>query len=269
MIKKAAIVTAGVLLLLTLMFGSRLVPYAQTAYEKARRSVNDSVPVEFQIDAARKQLGNIQGDIDNMIYEIAREQVAVERLDIQLAEQQSELDRQYAHIMQMKNHLDSGESQFVVAHRSGERSYSSSQVQEDLKNRFENYKVADLTVSKTGQILDVRRQGLESAKQKLEQTIATRDSLELDIESLQARKQMLDVAKQANSIKIDDSQLSRTQNMIDDIQAKLDVQEEVLSLTPKYVGSIPLDGQSIGSDANVLEEIDAYFDQVDENVVNK
>lgn len=267
MIKKAAIVTAGVLLLLALLFGSRLVPYAQTAYEKARSTVNESIPVDFQIDAARKQLGNIEGQIKDMVYQIAKEQVAVERLDTQLTNQQNELDRQYAEVMRLRDHLDSGETQYVVHRSTGSRTFSNSAVRESLKNRFENYKVADMTVQKTSQILDLRRQGLEAAKTKLDQTIAQRHALELEIENLQARKQMLDVAKSANKINIDDSQLSRAQQMIDDIRAKLDVEEEVLSLTPKYVD--PLDGQTFGDEGDVLEEIDAYFNDAPTEVVKK
>ncbi len=255
MIKKTVIVTAGVMLLLALMFGKKLVPYAQTAYERARNAVHENVPVEFQLDAARKQLTRIETEKKEMLYQIAKEQVAVENLENQLVAQQTNLDRQYANIMRLRDHLESGETHFV----SHNRKFTSNSVKEDLANRFANFKVADETIKKTSQILDVRRQGLESAKTKLEQMIADQHTLALEIENLQARMHMLDVAKSANNISIDNSQLSRTRDMLNEIKARLDVEEEVLALTPRYVGSIPMEGETAPSSENILEDIDAYF----------
>ena len=49
--------------------------------------------------------------------------------------------------------------------------------------------------------------------------------------------------------------------MIDDINARLDTEEEMLELAPKYFGSIPVGEEDIVSDGDVLAEFDAYFGQ--------
>ena len=54
--------------------------------------------------------------------------------------------------------------------------------------------------------------------------------LEVQIENLTARQRMVEVAKTASQIEIDDSQLARTRKMIDDISARIDTEEEMLSL---------------------------------------
>ncbi len=265
MIKKAAILTAGVLLLLALMFGSRLVPYAQTAYEKVHTAVNGTIPIEFQLDAAKKLLTRIDGEKREMVYKIAKEQVAIANLERQLTGQELELDRQYTHIMKLRNHLDSGETHFVVSNRR----FSNHSVKEDLSNRFANYKVADATVKKTGQILDSRRQSLDSTKAKLDQMIADQQTLTLEVENLRARKNMLDIAKAAQNIRVDDSQLSAAREMINDIKIRMDVEEEVLALTPAYMGSIPMDGQVLSNGGNIVDDIDSYFTEENGNVVIK
>ena len=69
-------VTLGVLALVViggLLFGSKVIPYAQTAYNKVKTSAQDSVPVSSQIDAAKAQLEKIGPEIKNMVHQIAKE----------------------------------------------------------------------------------------------------------------------------------------------------------------------------------------------------
>ncbi|HMO14532.1 MAG TPA: hypothetical protein PKD64_09035 [Pirellulaceae bacterium] len=265
MIKKTAIVSAGAILLLALLFGKNLVPYAKTAFERARNVVNENVPVEFQLDAARKQLNSIEQEKTRLLHQIAKEQVAIANIEKHLNEQQAQLDVQHANIMRLRNHVESGETHFV----SYNRKYTTSHVKEDLAKRFANFKVANETLQKTGQMLDARRQNLESTKSKLDQMNAEKQSLALEIENLQARMTMLDVAKQSNSITVNNSPVSQTRRMVDEIKARLDVEEEFLALTPSYAGSIPMAGEAELDAENILEEIDIYFTKQDSGFVKR
>ena len=262
MIKKAAIVSAGVLLLLVLLFGSNLVPYAQTAWQKARSAVNDSISVEFKIDAAERELKNVDKEKRNMIYQIAKEKVAIQKLGEQIAKQEADLDRQLSHVMRLRDHLKSGETHYV----SHNRRYTNGTVKENLANHWANYKIAKSTVEKTKEILMARESGLLAAENRLSEMEAERHRLQLEIEDLRARMHMLDVAKSANSIRYDDSHLSNAQEMILDAKTRLEVEAEIHALTPQYNGSIPMDGEEIGSDVDYLEEIDAYLDGESDNM---
>ena len=73
--KKLILGVVGVVMVAGLLFGGNLIPYAQTAYEKASSSVQQQVPISFQIDAAKKQLENIGPEIDDMNLQIAKEKV--------------------------------------------------------------------------------------------------------------------------------------------------------------------------------------------------
>jgi chromosome segregation ATPase len=247
----------GVALVLGLLFGRKLLPYASTAFHKVRQTVNDQVPLSFQLDAARKQVSRIDSDVRDMLWQIAREEVAIKQLEGQVVAQKGSLEQQHAGIMKLRHHLDSGDTHFVVHGAS----YSNDRVREDLRNRFEVYKTTEQTIEKIDKILEARRQGLESAKAKLEQTVAERRNLEVEIEHLEARMKMIDVAKTASQLNLDNSQLSRTRGMIDDIKSRLDVEEQMLNLAPNYMGGIPLEGEqpATNDDQGLLEEIDAYF----------
>ena len=72
MFKKLTLGVLGVVLVGGLLFGSRIVPYAKTAYEKVRSSAQDTVPISFQIDAAKEQLKKIDPEIVMVQLEIEK-----------------------------------------------------------------------------------------------------------------------------------------------------------------------------------------------------
>ena len=267
MFKKLALGVVGVVLVGGLLFGSRIVPYAKTAYEKVRTTAQDTVPISFQIDAAKEQLKKIDPEIKDMVWQIAKEKAQIKRLNSEMVVQEESMSKRYDEMITLREHLETGGEYYVATNG---KSYTNSRVKEDLAHRFSVYKTAEKTFDKSKQIQDLREQALETALVKLEQAQSIQRELQVQIENLNARQRMVDVAKTASNINIDDSQLARTQSMIDEISAKIDTEEEMLNLAPRYFGQIPVSQDEILSDRDVLKEMDAYFNKSDSNgVVNK
>lgn len=258
MLKKATFLGLGLLLVGGLLFGSRIGPYAQTAVKKIRDSAEQSVPLTFQIDAARDQLKKIEPEIKNMVWQIAKEKAEIKRLEREVETQNAGLTKKHEELLTLRNHLKSGETVYVATNG---KAYTNARVEEDLRHRFSMYQTAEKTVEKSQQILDLRRKSLEQALAKLEQAQVHQRELELELENLNARQRMVDVAKTASSINIDDSQLARTKSLIDEISAKIDAEEEMLNLAPKYLGEIPVSEGDVSSDGDIAAEIDAYFSE--------
>ena len=80
MCKKVTLGVLGVALVAGLLFGGKLVPYTQTAVKNIREATQGSVPVSFQIEAARDQLEKIGPEIRDMVHEVAKEKVEIDRL---------------------------------------------------------------------------------------------------------------------------------------------------------------------------------------------
>lgn len=257
MFKKLALVGLGALLLGGLVFGNRLVPYAQTAWSKVRDKAHQSVPMGFQIDAAKQQLQKIDPEVKDMVWKIAREKSEIKRLDRDVAAQTAALQKKYDEMMALRSHLTTGESVYVATNG---KSYTSNRVEEDLRHRFSVYQTAEQTRDKTNQILELRRKSLDAAMAKLEQAQAMQRELEIQVENLTARQRMVDVAKSASTIQFSDSQLSKTRNLIDEISAQLDTEEEMLELAPKYLGEIPVSPESEEAKGDIAEQIDLYFE---------
>ena len=82
----------------------------------------------------------------------------------------------------------------------------------------------------------------------------------MQIENLVARHRMNEVVATATQINIDNSQLAKTRSMLDDIDARISADEEYLNIAPKYFGQIPVSPDSVISESDIMDEMDAYFD---------
>jgi len=261
-LKRLTLGGLGLLLVGGLLFGSNLVPYAQTAYENVRTAANDSVSVEFQIQAAQNQLEKIGPEIKSMVHKIAKEQVQINRLKNDLKKQEAQLDESYEAMMTLRAHMESSDKFYVATNG---KAYTSSRVEEDLRHRFKIYQTAEKTKEKQAEVLSLREEAVEAAVAKLDEAKSQQRELEVQIEHLTARNRMNEVVATASQINIDSSQLSKTREMLDNLDARISADEEVLNIAPKYYGQIPVNTESFVDDSDLLDEMDAYFSKSDDN----
>ena len=260
-LKKLVVGTLGTVLIGGLLFGSNIVPYAQTAYQRLTDSAQDAVPISFQIDAAKQQLAKIGPEVNNMYHQIAKEKVQVKRLEQQLVKQLSDLEKSRSEILALRQHLDSGKEFFVATNS---KAYTSERVKEDLRHRFTLHRTAEQRLKTAEKTLALRETALNNGFESLEKAQAQQRELQVKIETLNARNRMNDLVKTTAHYDFDDSQLARTRAMVDDISARIETEEEMMNLAPVVFGQIPVNSEANGSAGNLLEELDAYFNQSDQ-----
>lgn len=253
MLKRALIAGGGVLMLATLVGGRDAVSYISTSMGWVKQTVKDSVPIEFELERARNLIKELDPEIRSNMHVIAKEDVEVARLKEQHEEARKALAKDRTDISRLKKDLDEGGSSFVYAGRS----YTQKQVETDLSRRFERYKTKEATVEKLGQILVARETGLAAANDKLRAMQAAKRQLEVDIENMKARIEMVKVAEATSSaIAFDDSRLSRTREALKDIGARIEVAEKMVATTTTMPDQIALD--EVDS-KNISEEIAKHF----------
>ena len=255
-LKRLTLGGLGLALIGGLVFGSNLIPYGQTALNNVRQAAEDHIPVEMKIQTAQTQLAKIGPEIKNMVHQIAKEQVQINRLKADLEQQETRLEASYDEMMTLRSHVESGDKFYVALNG---KSYNSSRVKEDLSHRFKIYQTAEKTKEKQGEILTLREKALDAAVAKLDEAKSQQRELEVEIENLIARNRMNEVIGTARKINIDNSQLAKTRDMLDDLDARISADEQVLNIAPKYYGQIPVGADSITADSDVLDDMDAYF----------
>jgi chromosome segregation ATPase len=250
---KRALVTSGVLAMaLGFFFGRDAVSYVSTSLGWVKATVKDSVPIEFEIQRARTMIKDLDPEIARNMHLIASEEIQVGNLKEDLASSSKQLEQDRRDVVRLKSDLDRGDGQFVYSGVS----YTQKQVESDLSRRFERFKVKEATVEKLQKIVAARESGLGAANEKLKGMQSAKRQLEVEIENLKARLEMVKVAESTSNFNFDDGKLARTRDAIKEIKSRIDVAEKLANANVVAFDQIPLDN---AESKNISAEIAKYF----------
>lgn len=253
MIKKGLCAAGGLGMLAVIFFGRDALSYVSTSASRVKETVRNSVPIEFEIDRARKMVRNLVPDIRRNMHVIAKEEVELERLEKEIAQRQARLAKDRSELMRLRSDL---QVEQAVYHYGGRR-YSADQVKADLARRFERFKTNDATLASLREIESARQRSLEAARQKLEGMLAAKRQLEVDVENLEARLKMVEVAQTTSEYQFDDSRLAHVKQLMADIHSRLGVAEKLVHADIRYQDSIPLDA---AAPEDIVEQVAEYFE---------
>jgi chromosome segregation ATPase len=237
MIKKALFTAGGLGLLAMIFLGRDAASYVRTSAGRVADSVRDTVPVEFEIDRARRMVKNLVPDIRRNMHVIAKEEVEVDRLERQLVVAKQRREKNHSELSRLSADLREGKSVYQYA----SRTYTPNQVKGDLARRLERCKTSDATLESLREIHQARQQSLEAARQKLEGMLAAKRQLEVEVENLEARLKMVEVAQTTSDFNFDDSRLARVKQLMTDLHTRLAVAEKLVNVDTKYLGEIQMD----------------------------
>jgi chromosome segregation ATPase len=257
MLKKTILVGGGVALVLALLFGGTVLPYAKSGLRQVRENVKRAIPVKAQLEAAREQIKAIDPEIRSMVAKVATEKVAIGNLEKEIDALAMQIKDEEIRIVSLREHLKGGEQYYVTKGRA----FTNEQVRNDLQKRFDRLKSTQTRWNSMQQVLDARHAALDAAIAKLDETKVQRHELEVIVEELEARMRVVEVQQHANHLNLDSSELSAARKMMDEIRARIEAAEQEAAMLPKYLGEIPVE---FGDDDEDIEsQIDAYFERGD------
>ncbi len=252
MIRKVVYAFLATIVIGGVVIGTDLMSYVRTSLGYVNSAVKDLVPVEFEIERARRMIDDLVPEIRKHMEFIAREEVELDRLERQINQAKESLDKQRDEILRLKTDLQTGQTTFTYAGRT----YTAEQVRTDLARRFERFKTAEATLANLEQIRDARVNRLTAARDKLEGMLAARRQLQLEVEHLQARVQMIAAAQTKSDYNMDQSKLARVKELVADLRSRLDVAARLVEAQVQLQDQIPLDEQP---PADIVEQVDKYF----------
>ncbi|MFG0286909.1 MULTISPECIES: hypothetical protein [Rhodopirellula] len=227
--------------------------YVRCGWNYMTDSASDAVPLEWELKRARQMIADLQPEIQNNARRIAKEKIEVVRLEKQLAETDTRLAKAQSEIERLSDDLRDDSRTYSY----GGKTYTSVQVKSDLSNRFKRFKTRQQTSDKLQKMLSARQASLRAASERMDAMLDARRQLEVEVENLQARLGALRVAQTSSQLNLDDSALSRSRELLDEIAMRIDVEEETMNVDVEYFGEIDLEEPS---DENLLEDISAYMD---------
>lgn len=256
MIRKAIYGATAAAVLGGLVFGRDVFSYARTWGSGLREAVRAEVPLDFEVQRARKLVEELVPDIRHCMHTIAEQQVELEDLNRQIAQKSEALQKQQEAILALKADLETGKTTFVYA--SANRAYTADEVRRDLTRRFERFKVAQATVDRERQILKAKQTALQANQKKLEELLNSKQDLEVQIAELEARLKSVQAVETVSALRIDDSRLSRAKQLIHELNKQIDVKEKLLATEGTWTGEIPVE-TDLEPAADITVQIDEYF----------
>lgn len=254
MLKKAIVGTVAAATVGTLMFGTDAVSYMTTGISEVRDAVRSEVPIEFELERARNEVEELVPEIHKSLHVIAEQQVEVENLKETIARKLASLENQEEAILALNEDLKSGDTQFVYAsHR-----YTVNEVQRDLTERFNRFKVAEETVKAQQEILAHKEKALAAHSETLEGLLSSKKDLEVQLERLEAKMRTVEARKQICSLEIDDSKLAKAKSLIAEIDKKLDIEARLLDAEGNFAGLIPVETKT-AVPSDISEQVASYF----------
>lgn len=252
MIRKVLLGGAVLFVVGLLLFGRDAASYVRTTVGYMKDSVKESVPVEFQIDRARRMIEELTPEVRKNMHVIAKEEVEVKRLEERIAAAEANLAKEKEEIVRLKNDLAQAKETYTYAGRT----YKAEDVKTDLARRFERYKTSDATLASLRQLHQARTRSVEAARQKLEGMLAAKRQLQVDVENLEAQRQMVAAAETTSNYVFDDSKLGRVKELLSDLRTRLDTEAKLVEAETEFRDEIPLDKPS---PANIVDEVSKYF----------
>ncbi len=252
MLKKLVLITVGTLLAVGIFHKTNLGSYMKTSYRRAATAAEESVPLEFQIDRARNMVKDLEPEIRRSMHVIAKEEVEVGELDKRVKQATDKSEKDKGEIMRLQADLKTGNSVF---HYAG-HSYTSGEVKEDLARRFNRFKTVDGTLDSMKKMRDARQANLDAARQKLTAMMAAQRQLQVDVENLEAKLKLVQVAEASSDFQFDDSHLARCKDLMTDIRSRLDVAAKLANADENFHDEIPLE-QAQADD--VTDQVASYF----------
>jgi len=253
-VKRALIGTAAVAGVGAFVFGRDMCSYVRTGAHAVRESIKREVPVEFEIERAKEMVKQLTPEIHRSLHAIAREEVVVEDLQKSIAKRTSDMNGQQEAILSLSGDLKSGATRLTYSGRN----YSVKEVQKDLSERFNRFKVAEDTLSRERDVLAAKEKALDANRQKLEGMLSARKDLEVEIERLQARLQSVQAAESMSHLVFDDSALNRAKSLVAELNKELDVRERVLDAEGNFTGLIPVETKA-EAPKDIAEQVEKYF----------
>lgn len=254
MFKKGLVLGGAGLAALTVLFvGTEAGSYCKMAGREVRDMARNAVPVSVEIERARQMVEDLRPEIKKNMYVIAREEVEIKNLETDIARYEGKLEKQRSELATLRDAASSGRATFQFA----SRTFTVDQVKRDLHHRLAGCKNSEDTVSQLKAVRDAKQETLDAARAKLENSLAQRTTLKAKIENLQAKLQRIEAEQAASEYALDDTQLGRLKELVQDIEARLDVEERMISASGELEGEIPLEDEA---PSDIIDQVTVYLD---------
>jgi len=246
----AAVLGIGAVMLL----GTDACSYARTLFGNVRESVRSEIEPAFKLDSIRDQVDSLMPEIRQHMKVVAEQVVDIRNMQAGIVEKQNQLNNQKASILALRSDLDSSQDEFTYR----QVSYTRHEVESDLGDRFGAYQLLEASLDRDLKILAATRETLKANQKSLDSMMSRKQDLAVKVSQAESRLKQIQATETVNSLEVDDTQLSRVEEQLRELNHDMDVRETLLETEGHALGRIPIE-ESVIPQTDVIGEIDQHF----------
>jgi chromosome segregation ATPase len=197
---------------LALLFGTSAPSYFATFVHKVRHSAKASVPIDFEIERARREVANLEPQIHTNLEAVKEAEVDCEHLQKEILATRDNLGTEGRQITALRTSLDSGNTL-----RTGGVTYTAEEIKNELGRRMDHYKAVKKILADREETLKIRQKNLAAGYDQLRNMQEARKTLAVKVEAIEARLRQIEATQSANEFSFDDSALARARKTVDDL----------------------------------------------------
>jgi chromosome segregation ATPase len=252
--KKLLVIGLIVLAGLWLVRKTHIASYAGTLWCQMRQEAKAQVPTRFELDRIRHEIAQMDNDIRNMVSPIAEHMATIARLRRDIEQNEATLADRKAGLLTLTTSLDKGTDPIDFR---GQR-LTPERARHQMRRDFNSFKLLQTQLATHRKLLDAKEKALDGTREQLNKLIAKKRDFEVQLANLEAREQMLTVARTGTDLLVDDSRATKIKSDLEGIEHRMDVEQNKLDLINAGVGTTSTPAPEQGSASP--DEVRAYIE---------
>ncbi len=255
MLKKILILSTAVVVGGFVLFGTSAWRHVSHGVHRARQALDDSVPIQFQLEQAESMIEDIIPEIEASKQVVAEEQVEIRYLTSEIHRLSSQQMEEESRIKAKTASLSATPASVSIAGRP----YSKVTMENEIRLALKKHQNTSSLVESKRRLLEARERSLEAARQKLNAVIGEKENVEIAVEQLKARLREAEALEASGSrFILDDGKLAQVQGILARCKKRLDVAQQLIE---NEHGSLLTDPVASDAQGDVTEEVSRYFGQ--------
>lgn len=242
MLKKLILVGVVAAVAMVGLRGTRFLGYAKQELADARDWVDDQVPVEKKIEQMRKDVANLDRDVEHVKDGLAREIVEVRDLTTEVGKLRASVETEQKGLVKRGEEVKSA-TEYVSY---GRAMIPVAEAKELLKQSVDTHIKRKQQLASMEKTLTHRERIKDTLEKQLDSMLKQKQELRAAIDAVEAEYKALQLQQMESKYQRDDTRLARVKESLSDLRKKLDIEREKLKLSPRvYEPETPAVTQSV------------------------
>ena len=238
------------------LFGSHAPSYLGTMFGSVRDKVRGQIPVEFELERARKLIQAIDPEIEECKRDVARAEVELESLDEEIRRLDREVAKGHRRLQSHRELLkDNQGNAFTI----NGVVYSRREILIDMERAFDAVRNQESLLSGKKALVETQTRSVAAARTRLDAVRTEKGRLEDMVIALGAQKRKMDaVAASSLKFSLDTSHLTQAKELLVEVKKRLDVAQKVIHSDILFAKGITTSDENQPR-PNLIQEVDSWL----------